>query len=329
MEENIEVICLSELPLEDAVAQRLRGSTELNVVVMGRFQVGKSTLINTMFFREGEDYKERAVEGSQMTRCTDDVKPHTFIIRDDGIDTKINIFDSPGLQDGRNNDRSYLRKIKEKCPNVHLIIYCTKMGEPIRPDEELALSTITAAFGEVIWKNMVIALTFANQVEPAHPRADEAEHFTNMLHVKKTSMRECFKRVGHEEVFNRLSTYIYPVGSARKLTLPTGQNWQAEFWRGCLEACQLEGRGALLKLAWRNPYFFKLVGASFGTTSGGMTVVAGAGMTAAGGVMTATGILAPLGVPLIAAGIVTGLLGVGATLGGAAGINAARKQDKN
>ena len=103
-------------------------------------------------------------------------------------------------------------------------------------------------------------------MDPTSPRADEAEHFTSVLDAKKRSMRESFKRAGLEEVFDQLSqSYIHPVGSATKFNLPSGQNWQAEFWKGCLDACKPEGKGALLKLAWRNPHFLKLVGASVGT----------------------------------------------------------------
>ncbi|CAI8027823.1 hypothetical protein GBAR_LOCUS15840, partial [Geodia barretti] len=68
---------------------------------------------------------------------------------------------------------------------------------------------------EAIWKNVIVALTFANQVDPTSPRADEAEHFTSVLDAKKRSMRESFKRAGLEEVFDQLSqSYIHPVGSA-------------------------------------------------------------------------------------------------------------------
>ena len=42
---------------------------------------------------------------------------------------------------------------------------------------------------------------------------------------------------------------------------------------------------------------------------GGVSMLAGVGYAVAGGVLTATGILAPVGVPLIAAGVVTSLLG--------------------
>ena len=54
--------------------------------------------------------------------------------------------------------------MRDKCPEIHLIIYCAKMGEPVRPEEATALENITTSFGEAIWENVVIALTFANKV---------------------------------------------------------------------------------------------------------------------------------------------------------------------
>ena len=154
-------------------------------------------------------------------------------------------------------------------------------------------------------------------MELASPTADEDGHYKQCLTAKKEALKECFEKLGYGPIFEELAKRTYAVGSARKLELPTGENWQAEFWRGCLDACKPEGKGALLKLAWRNKYFLKLVGASVGTTGGGISMVAGAGCVVAGSVMTATGILAPVGVPLIVAGVVAGLLGVGATFGGA------------
>ena len=325
-----DVACILKLPLEDAVRKKLQSSTKLNVVVLGCYQVGKSTLINAMFFEKDKEYIERAEEGSKMQPCTPNVCPHTLVMKDDDVEVFINIFDSPGLQDGSHDDREYLQKIKDRCSKVHLIIYCTKMEEPIRPAEKMALSSITSAFGEAIWENVVIALTFANKVEPASPTKDEKEHFHEIISTKKGAMQECFKEIGHEQVFTKgLAKRVYPVGSARRLELATGENWQAEFWKGCLYACQPEGQGALLKFAWRNLHFLKVVGASVGTTSGGVTMVAGVGSAIAGGVLTATGILAPLGVPLIAAGVAASLLGFGATVGGATGIKIAREKERN
>ena len=106
-EELERIQCILKLPLEDAVREKLQTSGELNIVVLGCFQVGKSTLINAMFFREGKAYVVRAEEGS-MRPCTDDVKPHTLVINDGSVSININIYDTPGLQDGGNNDHTRL-----------------------------------------------------------------------------------------------------------------------------------------------------------------------------------------------------------------------------
>ena len=328
-EELERIQCILKLPLEDAVREKLQTSRELNIVVLGCFQVGKSTLINAMFFREGKAYVVRAEEGS-MRSCTDDVKPHTLVVNDGSVSINTNIYDTPGLQDGGNNDMNYLRKIQTKCPKVHLIIYCTKMGEPIRQGEETALENLTSAFGKNVLENFVIALTFANQVEPAAPNEDEVKHFKSTLAAKKQALSDCFKKLRHKQaIVGALENRTYPVGSAKKLKLPTDENWQAEFWRGCLDACQPEGRGALLRLAWRNGNFVKLVVASVGTTGGGVGLIGGIGCVVTGGVLSATGFLAPVGLPLIAAGAVAGILGLGATFSGATGIKAVRKDQED
>ena len=60
-----------------------------------------------------------------------------------------------------------------------------------------------------------------------------------------------------------------------------------------------------------------------------MALVGGMGCVAAGAVLTASGILAPIGVPLMAAGAVATLLGAGATFGGATSIKTVQKEYKD
>ena len=134
-------------------------------------------------------------------------------------------------------------------------------------------------------------------MEPASPTADEDKYFMQCLTAKKEMLKKCFKKLGYEPIFEELATRTYPVGS---------ENWQAEFWQGLLNACEPEGQGALLKLAWRNKHLLKLVGGGIGT-------VAGVGGVVAGGVLSATPVV---GVPLIATGVVAGLLGVVSTVSG-------------
>lgn len=168
---------LQDIPMDDAIRAKFEGSKELNLVITGRYQVGKSTLINSLLHVIGEKYKEYAVEGS-MEPTTEKVKRYRMEIN--GV--IYNIYDTRGLQE--KSDFVYLREIKKACPKVHLFIYCMKLEDPIRQDEEKALKNLTKSFGGSIWENMVIALTYANQVTPTE---DKSQHFKEIVE-KKTQL---------------------------------------------------------------------------------------------------------------------------------------------
>lgn len=314
--------------MEDAVREKLEGSKELNVLIIGCYQVGKSTLINSLFHQKGQKYVRIAKEGA-MDPCTKAVEPFTIEVK--GI--SYNFYDSPGLQDGGINDIKYLRLIKEKCKVLHFIIYCTKMAEPVRPAEVVALKNLTVTYGEKFWENAVIALTFANDVQPVDPEEDAATFFKTKWGLKANQLNKVFADIispKNKKIFEGLMKRTYPAGNARVLQLPgMGPDWRVDFWHGCLEACLPEGKGALLKLAWKNPHFvLKVAGATVGTTSAGASILAGSGCVGAGIALTATGILAPVGITLIVGGAVSTILGAGGTAGGATAIHSIKKEWK-
>ena len=303
-ESSISFRSLSDLPLEDAVRQKLESSKELNLLIIGCYQVGKSTLINSLFYKKGERYEKIAAEGS-LQACTQEVRAHTLIM--DGV--RLNIYDSPGLQDDSTAaDLEYLSKIKAHCPNIHLVIYCKKMEEPIRPAEKTALKNLNKTFGSSIWDNVVIALTFANQVDPPDPDADEVEYFKQIKTRNEEEFDKALKRfIINDASFAKLKKRIHPTGSAKVLELPgMEEDWRAEFWYGCIEACREEGKGAVLKMAWKDAaYYAKFVGAVIGTAA--VTTV---------GILIGKGFHA--GIFLILAGSIGMLLEMGDTTSGGA-----------
>ena len=146
----------------------------------------------------------------------------------------MNVYDSPGLQDGRQGDRSYILKMAKKCSTPSLLIYCTKMRDPIKPHEKEALGNLVSAFGENVWKKFVIALTFANEVRPPR-RKYHTVYFHDIMARKKKALRVCFKELGKERVFDeQIARRIFPVGSEDEVDLPTVQNWQEEFKKNCV-----------------------------------------------------------------------------------------------
>ena len=308
---------LDDLPLEDAVRQKLDASRELNILIVGCYQVGKSTLINSLFFKKGEQYTMMAKEGV-LAACTKDVKRYTLTFGN----CIFNIYDSPGLQDGQQEkqDFQYLKLIEKACPNIHLIIYCKKMGEPIRPAEKEALKNLKSAFEETsIWDNAIIALTFANTVEPADPDSDEVKYFEQIREKNVDEFSKAFEELSLKEEFEKLKTHIFPAGSARALQLPgMNEDWRIDFWRGCIDACKEEAKGALLKVFWRADHsnFRKVFGVSLVNIAIAIAgVVGGGGCIIVGTALTASGILAPVGIPLIAGGAVGAGLGVIAATG--------------
>ena len=109
-----------------------------------RMGIGKSTLINSLFYKKGGKYVPLADEGS-LEPCTTEV--NQYVLEIEG--TTFNFYDSPGLQD--NNYLIHLRLIQTTCPNIHLLIYCSKLDEPVRPAEFEALDNITKTFGMSVW----------------------------------------------------------------------------------------------------------------------------------------------------------------------------------
>ena len=156
---KVYIDSLSDLPLDDAVREKLENSKQLSVLVTGCYGVGKSTLINSLMYKKGGKYVPLADEGS-LEPCTTEV--NQYVLEIEG--TTFNFYDSPGLQD--NNDLIHLRLIQTTCPNIHLLIYCSKLDEPVRPAEFEALDNITKTFGMSVWDN---ALTFANMVDSPDP----------------------------------------------------------------------------------------------------------------------------------------------------------------
>ena len=311
---------LQLLPIDEETRRALEACKEVNILVMGCYNVGKSTLINSLFYEKGKRYEQKAKEGS-LAPCTQDVKPYELEVN--GIN--FNIYDSPGLQDGDKKDEVYMRKIKEKCSTIHLVIYCTKMGEPIRPAEHAALKNITSTFGEAIWKNAVIVLTFANQVEPADPHSDEKTYFEEMEKKKTAQVAIAFQKLSISE--SELIQHIYPAGSARVLKLPGKEHdWRLDLLEGCLKVCNQEAKGALLELAATKSYVMATVGAATSIASGAVSMLGGAVITGAGIALAATGGVVPLGLAFLIGGAVGSLLGGAATTGGAIGLAAIEKE---
>ena len=152
---------------------RQKREAKFSLLITGKTGVGKSSLVNALFGTE-----VRAREGNK--KFADTVEVIVYTETKEGVN--IRVWDSPGLEDGTGNDETYLADIgSEITEELDLVIFCLKMDETrLNSGDRGALKRLTERFGKNIWKNALIALTFANKVE--HPaREDKKAYFLENL----------------------------------------------------------------------------------------------------------------------------------------------------
>ena len=302
---------LASLKIPDGLREKFHIEKKMPVrfVVVGNYHIGKSALINAMFYKKAKGYQEVAKEAVNLKPTTWKINEHEFEV--DGI--TYYVCDTMGLRDGKKRDREYVKKIKEIFTKAHLIIYCTKFQEPIRPEDISTLRALTRECGKLFWENAVIALTFANAAAPN--KRNNPGWFGNFLEMKKQNLRECFINDLHisEEVWCRLSQHTVPVGNTLDPSLPGINDWRAEFWHVCVAACADKAKGAVAALAWKEEAFYEMLASSSVATLGTTAVAAGIALTVAGVVTSATTVGLPVGIYVAVVGLVALVGGVSAT----------------
>ena len=213
-----------------------------SILVCGRTGIGKSTLIN---FIVGEDVCSVGDPGaadeddySAFDPKTKDVTGHTEILNE----VAVTIFDSPGLQDGTEDEASYLKDMKAKCSDVDLVLYCLEMTQTRwTPPETNALRLLTETFGAPFWGKTVVVLTKANQYQSARrvTDAESSEQFSRLIKRHEKRFRDELIKVielgpNTEDHTECVSTVpAVPAGSEAVQVLPNGKHFIGNIWVTC------------------------------------------------------------------------------------------------
>ena len=130
-------------------------------LVCGKAGVGKSSLINSLVGYEVCQVNDPGLTGGTLGAGT---KLNKVTVTIDN--KKIDIYESPGLQDGTASDsEGYVSDMQQKCKDVDLFLYCVDMTSArFGTDDIEALGLITKTFGVSIWSRCLLVMTKANMV---------------------------------------------------------------------------------------------------------------------------------------------------------------------
>ena len=203
---------------------------DFSVLITGKTGVGKSSLVNALVGRSV------AKEGHKLDPLTVDVTAYCAVIEG----TEVRVWDSPGLQDGTDNEQLYLADIAGKITGeLDLVIYCLKMDDTrFYSEDKKTIQILTQAFGKELWKNAVIALTFANKVEDPSG-GDKEAFFLEKLEIWREAINSFFR--DKLEIDSELlqSLPIVPTGYYRqRASLPNCENWLSSFWLACYDVAR-------------------------------------------------------------------------------------------
>ena len=271
---------------------------ELRIVVVGKTEVGKTTLISALF--------EDNVQVYVTAQRTENVNDRTFDIESpSGHQVTVVLTDTPGTEalvgvGKKANRRQYVQSVSNTIKNADIVLFCLRMDDAVREQEVETMRFLLKEFGDRMWAKVIIVLTFANKVIVDIPE----EHKQQVFDDKFTSMRRGLLRAMQQAGITKEmaeATAVCVAGSPRNKSLPGCDDWVCPFLVNCLKSGVTDNtKAALLHSTWKR--WAISTRRMITGTAGGAGVATGLGLVVIGGVMSAHLVGLPLGVPLIVVG---------------------------
>ena len=210
----------------DEILQDFEDPMTIQILVMGKIGVGKSTLVNALI---GEYVSETA---DSMLRVTNTlVKGRTS---KNGI--LINICDTPGLDIDLEDDNT-LQYTLQECGKIDLFLFCMRMTDKFDRMQIEQIKTITRIYGRDIWKKALFVLTFANTYKP-----DQKKIFDYKLEEWTQVLKRQISNIIGPELGNKVP--VIPAGHEAP-DLPDRASWISELW---IQGFKRMGFRAMVKL---------------------------------------------------------------------------------
>ena len=276
---------------------------ELNIVVVGKTGVGKTTMINGLFETEEaqtiiKPHKTQTIVSHHMRISS----PYEAGDADRGRDITVKVTDTPGTEAilGIDN-KKYLKVVSGPINESDIVLYCIRMDDEVRTDDVNLIRFMLKNFGNRLWTRLVFVLTFANRVvadyreEDLQQRCYEVE-FGRKQQALKTALREV--GLAEAEIQDTCKS-LCVAGHPENKRLPFVDDWACPFIVNCLKSGITDNtKCALLQATWKRINLSRGVTAVAGVTG----VATGIGIIVAGGVLSSTVFTVGIGAPLVCIG---------------------------
>lgn len=271
---------------------------KLRIVVVGKTEVGKTTLISGLF--------EDNVQVHGTAQRTEDVHDRPFDIESpSGFEVTVVLTDTPGTEalsgvGKKANRKQYVQSVSSSIKQADIVLFCLRMNDPVREQDVEAMRFLLKEFGDRMWAKVVIVLTFANIVIVEVPEEHKQQVFDDKFARMRRDLLRAMQQAGIAKEMAE-DTAVCVAGSPWSKSLPGCDDWVCPFLVNCLKSGVTDNtKAALLHSTWKR--WTMSTRRKIAGTAGSTGVVTGLGLIVVGGVMSAHPIGLPLGVPLIVIG---------------------------
>lgn len=138
-----------------------RAEPYVSMLVCGRTGIGKSALVNSLISEEVTRENDPGFEGTYQF-STESIR----CIKKRLNNVELQVYDSPGLQDGKAKDEIYLDSMYKKCKNVDLVLFCMDMTAlRFTKDEKESIGQFASKFKSTkFFERCVLVMTMANKL---------------------------------------------------------------------------------------------------------------------------------------------------------------------